>query len=202
MCASEIEKLLASIEGWLTVNEGQLLYNLAKNCKGNGVIVEIGSWKGRSTVCLAKGSKEGKKLKVYAIDPHANTPSHKDLGEASTLVTFKRNISSAGVDEIVVPLVKTSAEARKTWGATPRICQGHPSSKAVQLLFIDGSHEYQMVKLDFELWFPEVVNGGIVAFHDTTDHAGPYRVVKEFVCKSRNLRKRALKPKNLFKKSR
>ena len=30
--------------------EGEFLYNMAKNCTGKGVIVEIGSWMGRSTI--------------------------------------------------------------------------------------------------------------------------------------------------------
>jgi hypothetical protein len=50
MLASGIEKLLASIEVWLTVNEGELLYNLAKNCKGNGVIIEISALQGHTFV--------------------------------------------------------------------------------------------------------------------------------------------------------
>ncbi|MGZ4924459.1 MAG: hypothetical protein ACXV5H_10990, partial [Halobacteriota archaeon] len=44
-------------EGWLADIEGTLLYTLGKNCKANGAIVEIGSWKGKSTIFLAKGSK-------------------------------------------------------------------------------------------------------------------------------------------------
>lgn len=57
----EIKKLVERVDGWLTHGEGGLLYNLAKNCKGNGVIVEIGSWKGKSTIWLGAGSKDWEK---------------------------------------------------------------------------------------------------------------------------------------------
>ena len=40
--------------GWLNEAEGLLLYRLARNCSGKGVIVEIGSWKGRSTIWLGQ----------------------------------------------------------------------------------------------------------------------------------------------------
>ncbi len=70
MTKEEVQKLAAPIKGWLKDKEGQLLYDLAKNCTGKGVIVEIGSWKGKSTTWLAHGSKEGNKVRVYAIDPH------------------------------------------------------------------------------------------------------------------------------------
>jgi hypothetical protein len=63
----EIKKLVFKINGWLTDKEGELLYNLAKNCTGKGVIVEIGSWKGKSTIWLGKGSKAGKKLRFMQL---------------------------------------------------------------------------------------------------------------------------------------
>ncbi|WP_455277747.1 hypothetical protein [[Eubacterium] cellulosolvens] len=56
-----IKKLTDKVEGWLTDKEGELLYKLAKQCTGKGVIVEIGSWKGKSTIWLGMGSKNGKK---------------------------------------------------------------------------------------------------------------------------------------------
>lgn len=37
------------VEGWLTEREGRLLFDRASRCTGRGVIVEIGSWKGKST---------------------------------------------------------------------------------------------------------------------------------------------------------
>lgn len=58
------------IEGWLADVEGALLYSLARKCNANGVIVEIGSWKGKSTIFIAKGSEAGQRVRVYAIDPH------------------------------------------------------------------------------------------------------------------------------------
>ncbi len=44
------------IEGWLTEKEGIFLYKMANKCTGRGVIVEIGSWKGKSTIWLSLGS--------------------------------------------------------------------------------------------------------------------------------------------------
>ena len=48
--------------GWHTDTNGGLLYTLAKKCRGDGVIVEIGSWKGRSTSWLGLGSKAGENV--------------------------------------------------------------------------------------------------------------------------------------------
>ncbi|WP_218280645.1 class I SAM-dependent methyltransferase [Verrucomicrobium spinosum] len=53
------------IEGWFTWKEALSLYELAKALPSNSTVVEIGSWKGRSTYCLAQGLKDGS---VHAID--------------------------------------------------------------------------------------------------------------------------------------
>ncbi len=169
----DIKQIVDRVDGWLTHKEGELLYNLAKNCCGKGVIVEIGSWKGKSTTWLAKGSKAGKKVKVYAIDPHTGSSEHKKMyGQVLTYAEFRTNMKNASVSDIVFPIVKTSAEAAKNF------------DRPVELIFIDGAHEYELVKLDFESWFPKIAEGGIMAFHDTTTWPGPKKIVEKFVYKS------------------
>jgi len=163
------------IDGWLTEKEGNLLHKLAKNSRG--AIVEIGSWKGKSTIELAKGSKAGNNAKIYAIDPHTGSQMQKQrFGKIWTFDEFKKNIKNAGVDDVIVPLVKTSKEAARNF------------DKPVQLIFIDGDHDYEMVKLDFDLWYPKVSEGGIMALHDTVGWSGPQKVAEESLYKSRNFR--------------
>ena len=161
--------IINKIGGWLSNIEGELLYTLARNCLGNGVIVEIGSWKGKSTSWLGIGSEDGNKIKVYAIDPHTGSKEHKLYSDVWTFDTFKKNIKEVGVENIVIPIVKTSKEAAKDFNLP------------VELIFIDGSHEYEDVKLDFDLWFPKLIKGGVMAFHDTIDWAAPKKVVEEFL---------------------
>jgi predicted O-methyltransferase YrrM len=168
-----IERQVAGIGGWLTPKEGRLLYDLARRCTGRGVVVEIGSWKGKSTIWLANGARDGAGAVVYAIDPH--TASSDNLATQSavpTLAEFMGNIRAAGLEDRVVPLVMTSEEAARTF------------AQPVELIFIDGAHDYASVALDLELWFPKVVEGGTIAFHDTVAWEGPRRLVAERVFRS------------------
>ncbi len=170
----EVKRTAENVGGWLLDQEGELLYGLAKRCEGKGVIVEIGSWKGKSTIWLGKGSKAGKGVRIYAIDPHTGSSEHREqLGRVWTFDEFRLNVSSAGVDDVVVPIVKTSNDAAPEF------------NQPIELIFIDGAHEYDAVKLDFELWFPKVIDGGIMVFHDTTEGEGPRKVVREKLYKSR-----------------
>ena len=58
----------------------------------------------------------------------------------------------------------------------------------MELLFVDGAHDEELVNEDFDKWVPKVVMDGIVAFHDTTWHAGPRRVVGRRVYRSRTFK--------------
>ena len=174
MNIEETKKFADAVDGWLTNKEGETLYNLAKSCSGNGVIVEIGSWKGKSAIWLGNGSKNGDNVKIYAIDPHVGSPEQQKENEKIwTFEEFKKNIKNAGLDDVIAPLVKTSEEAAKNF------------NKPVEFIFIDGAHEYEFVKLDFDLWFPKLLNGGTMAFHDTIGWEGPKKVVTDHIFKSK-----------------
>ena len=135
----------------------------------NGVIVEIGSFKGKSTVCLAKGSSAGARVEVHAIDPHVGTLEQRlSLGGGSSLDDLRRNVKTAGVDHLVVPIVMRSEVVGREW------------RKPISFLWIDGDHSYAAARRDFELFLPWVVEGSTIAFHDSTQGELPKLVVECF----------------------
>lgn len=168
----EVKTRIQSVKGWLSPIEVRTLYRLARNCTGRGVIVEIGSWQGKSTICLAGGSKAGGGPKVYAIDPHVGSPEHQMTGKIWTFDAFEKNIADAGLTDRVVPIVKMSGDAVQD------------IREPIELLFIDGAHEYEAVKADFENYEPLLLEGGVIAFHDTVGWPGPERLVAETIFRS------------------
>jgi predicted O-methyltransferase YrrM len=160
--ARTVKPLIADVPGWLTDEEGEALYELARGCTGRGAIVEIGSWKGKSTICLGLGSRAGSGVRIFAIDPHADYR----FGD------FKGNVDRAGIEDLVTPIASLSQAAADGF------------AEPIELLFVDGSHEEALVREDFDKWVPKVVNGGWVAFHDTTWTQGPRRVVGERIYRS------------------
>lgn len=154
-------KVTENVGGWLTEAEGIFLYNTAKRVKAENIVVEIGSWKGKSTICLGNGSKNGNKAKIFAIDPHIGSSEHQKMfGKVDTFEEFKQNITKASVIDFIKPIRDTSKNSAKSF------------SQRIEFIFIDGDHRYKFVKLDFELWFPKVTNGGIIAFHDSWHFIG------------------------------
>ena len=164
--SERVKPLLADVPGWLTDEEGEALYDLARACTGRGAIVEIGSWKGKSTICLGLGSRAGNGVRIFAIDPHTDYR----FGD------FTRNIERAGIADLVTPIAALSQPAADHF------------HEAIELLFVDGSHEESLVREDFDKWVPKVLDGGWVAFHDTTWTAGPRKVVGQGVYRSRRFK--------------
>lgn len=185
-----LRKLTNAIHGWTALDELAFLYRTAQLQKKGGVIVEIGSWQGRSTVCMAKGSEHGNGARIYAIDPFTGSSENQIPGvKIWTRDDFERNLEKTDTKALVTTLAMTSDDAAKSW------------DRPIDFLFIDGAHEYEYVKNDFLLFSPYVVDGGIIAFHDTTPNLkailqglplfglpGPRQVVWEYVFKQRTFK--------------
>jgi predicted O-methyltransferase YrrM len=156
------------VEGWLSETQGRELYRAALACATLGAIVEIGSWKGRSTVWLAAAARRAGTV-VYAIDRHE---ASREDPAARTYDEFHRNLESAGLLDHVRPLVMSSREAE-------RVVQGR-----VGVLFIDGDHSLAGAQEDFTLWLPRLAPGAALLCHDvsTASYSGPRRMFQRLVC--------------------
>ena len=129
------------------------LYKTARELLPDSIIVEIGSFKGRSTSCLAFGCV-GTKKRVYSIDTF-NGNEH-DFFDREFYNTFINNLDYNKLLEYVTPLIGDSSSIAKKW------------ELPINMLFVDGSHKYQDVLNDFKNFYPFVIEGGIIAFHDIT----------------------------------
>jgi predicted O-methyltransferase YrrM len=164
----DVRRTASAVEGWLSDDQGRALHAAASATTGRGAIVEIGSWKGRSTIWLASGARRARH-RVVAIDPHAG--SHEDPS-ASTFDAFRTNLERAGLAGQVEVMVMTSADAARTMEGP------------VELLFVDGDHSREGAARDADLWLPRVLPGGVVMFHDvaTSGYAGPRRIFQRRIC--------------------
>lgn len=141
-----------------------------------GVTVEIGSFKGKSTVMLANVATHYGGGPIVAIDPHSfenpELAGHRET-TGSSWHEFNQNIQRAGMTSIVEAHRAFSTDMASNW------------SRPIRLLWVDGNHTYAGAKDDFDGFMPSVIPGGIVAFHDALHpFTGPICVFVEDVLRS------------------
>jgi len=161
--------------GFLGENEARFLGMLAACVPARGAIVEIGSFKGKSTVMLASVAAHYGLGPVVAIDPHTS-PSTTDPGIAASSSTFEEflaAVKAAGLTEHVEAHRAFSRDVAKGW------------NRPIRLLWIDGDHTFRGAKEDFDLFAPHVVKDGVVALHDALNaFEGPIRIFVEEILRS------------------
>ena len=161
---------------FLTEEDFCQLYNLASNVPENGRIVEIGAGAGCSMVTMGIGSDaKNKEIELISVDTFHYSKYIEYGGEIDkefVLAKFLENVKFWGLD--VKLLREHSALACRKIG-----------DKSVDLLFIDGDHQYPEVKADIINYSPKMKDGGIFCGHDYQGvHDGVVRAVDEIFNKN------------------
>jgi MMP 1-O-methyltransferase len=154
----------------LTEREARFLALVAAGAPAEGAILEIGSFKGKSTVGLASVARRYGFAPIVSVDPHS-APAVTDFGHGSQQSSwddFQASLRTAGVAAHVEAHRAYSRELAQGW------------SRPIRFLWIDGDHTYRGAKEDIDLFRPHLVPGAIVALHDVLHtFDGPIRVFVE-----------------------
>lgn len=163
-----LQRLLEGVDGWLPLPEAYLLRDLAEATQAD--IVEIGCYRGRSTIALCCGATESGRL-VHSVDPHRPaTGFYGGTFGPQDREFYYRNLLASGMAQRAALINLTSAQAGRSW------------EEPVGLLFVDGDHTYDAVRRDIDIWGAHVVASGIVAFDDAKDPTGgPSKVIAELI---------------------
>jgi MMP 1-O-methyltransferase len=159
-----------TIKGWLAHDAALLLYRLARAVR-RGCIVEVGSYRGRSTVVLARGAAAGGNAPIYAVEPHEHFVGALggEFGPEDR-AAFYRNMVRTGAYRQVRLLNVSSEILAPGW------------TEPVALLWLDGDHSYEGVSRDFHAWERHLLPACDVVLDDADDPAlGPYRLVEELI---------------------
>ena len=154
----------AGVEGWLTDAQADRLAAAARRLGAGARVVEIGSFRGRSTIVLARAAPAD--AEVVAIDPHLGSDrgpqeiaARPGLGEAD-LAAFRANLERFGVAGRVRHVRAPSQDALEA-------VEG-----AVDLLYVDGAHRYRPARADLQRWGARVRAGGALLVHDAFSSVG------------------------------
>lgn len=155
---------VADVDGWMSPDQGAALHDAAWRCPAGGRIVEIGSFRGRSTIVLALAADPT--VEIVAVDPHAgNDRGPREIegfgAEAGDdHAVFVANLTAAGVHDRVRHLREFSERAHA-------LVDG-----GVDVLYVDAAHRYAPALADITTWGARVHDGGLMLVHDSFSSIG------------------------------
>ena len=161
---SDVFAAVAHVNGWMTHDQAQRLWNRSSELTAGATVVEIGSFQGRSMCVLASAAAPG--VTLFAIDPHGGNDRGPQEIEGfveeaeSDHRLFLRNLENAGVRDRVTYLRKFANDA------LPDVPQD------IDLLYVDGAHRFAPASQDIRQWGAKVKAGGRLLVHDSFSSIG------------------------------
>lgn len=161
------------LQGW---SEFTALYRRwVREASPGSRFVEVGIWRGRSTIAMAEFIREsGKRIEFTAVDHFQGSEEHQAELEATgddLMDLFDRHARAAGVRELIHLIPCASVEAAQ-----------RVADLSCDLVYLDASHDAESVAADIHAWWPKVKHGGHLAGHDWGGNwPGVTRAVTEFV---------------------
>lgn len=156
-------------ENWFSYPN--LYSKVIKTFNSGSKFVEVGSWKGRSSLFMATEiANSGKEIDFYCVDTWEGSIEHKNYTELQDLYSIFLN-NMKPVEKYYHHLKTPSLKAVNYF-----------DDQSLDFVFIDASHEYEDVKNDIIAWLPKVKKGGILAGHDYYENStfsDVSKVVKE-----------------------
>jgi len=197
-----LELMEEDVQGWS--RDDSIFLNLFTELKPS-VVVEIGSWKGYTAIKMAEAVKELKlNCKIYCIDTWLGAAEfHTNLADTKTrnllmkngypqiYYQFLSNIVHRGFQNVVIPIPNSSLIGS-------RILRYHKIYP--DFVYIDGSHEYEDVKLDINNFYNLAKKNSYILVDDyESSFVGVKKAIDEF-CQRNNVSKKAYGDRILIKK--
>lgn len=161
---------LREVKGFLARDEAEALHEAALAASGQGPLMEIGSYCGRSAGVLGDAARENGTV-LFAVDHHRGAeetqpgwPHHDpdtwdaEAGAIDTLPFFRQTIRALGLESSVIAVIGDSETVARCW-RTP-----------IRFLFIDGGHGRDVAWTDYRAWTPHLERGGVLAIHDVFEN--------------------------------
>ena len=181
------KKDLTSIRGWLSPLEQNALYGLGR--LSPGPILEIGSWVGRSAICIASGvldSTQKKEFVAAELGPTLENFRELEDGRIGFFypVDSDTNMGACSkelYENEIEPVLEhpggvlgqlranlTAMEVDKAVTIVTGDFRDTLEPKTYQLIFIDAMHDEAEINRNAPCLKPLLAPGSILACHDTT----------------------------------
>jgi MMP 1-O-methyltransferase len=158
----------SDIPSWLGRHEALALAAACFTLPPDAIVVEIGSFLGKSAIMLAGARKQAGSGTVHCIDPFDasgdafSVPIYREIAYADTRplrARFQANIARAGLTGWIEVHQGTAASVANRWTAP------------IDMLFVDGDQSPEGARLAYDAWSPFLKAGGLIALHNSTSRS-------------------------------
>lgn len=153
------------LSGLIDADQGEVLRSLASQVPGDLAIVEVGSFRGKSTAFLADGARGGGGSRVYAVDPWdlpGNPYGKHGFSAPEVREDFEAQLKACRLWSRVTPVRAFSVDAAARW-----------MGPKIGLLYIDGDHEEAAVRADVAAWSKHLAADHVIVFDDLDTKRNP-----------------------------
>ena len=176
-----VKKVADEAKGFMPPDEAEALWDAAWAMAPHGVLLEVGTYCGKSATWLGAAAQL-RGGRVVTVDHHRGSEENQagwehhdpalvdpETGLMDTLPFFRATMHAAGLEDTVTAVVGRSTAVAAMW-STP-----------LALLFIDGGHSEEHAQNDYTGWAGFVAPQGVLAIHDVFEHPAdggqaPYHV--------------------------
>jgi predicted O-methyltransferase YrrM len=156
-----MDKRILDIHGWMDIQYLEWIQETINNLPDNSLIVELGAWKGKSTLAMLLAKKSNDILvtvDTWLGQPNLRTAEHRDSIRGDLFLEFMYNMPIkpewySGQSEGFYYLRMESILASILF-----------ANKSVDFLFIDSDHT--KFGEDIDAWYRKIKTGGIISGHD------------------------------------
>jgi len=149
-----------AIQGWMNDRELGFLHGAALSIADGATVVEVGSWRGRSTVAICEGVSGKHGVTLYAVDTF--------MGNIDNDTMLERHREELAKDQIYTEFCANTG--RYSFVETLRMSSQEASRQfvdgSIDWIFIDAQHTFDAVRDDIRWWYAKVKMGGLISGHD------------------------------------
>lgn len=162
---SNMNPQILEIDGWMAPEELTWLYETARKVPQDGLIVEIGAWKGRSSAALYEGAENEKA--IVSIDTwkgQDDLPDHQIAQKIDMWGVYIRNMKQLGL--IVYPIQRGFENDNRSWFfiSDSVAAAAEFPDQSIDWLFIDGDH--RKTGADIDAFLPKMKPDSLITGHD------------------------------------
>jgi hypothetical protein len=144
-------------------------------------VLEVGSWLGRSTKALAATARQ-----VFCVDHwrgSKNDATEEEAKDIDPWVEFNSNLGHEINRRTVIPINRGHDEISPSMTHFDSLTMDTCPVAPVDMVFIDGAHDYESVVRDIKNARAMLKPGGLICGHDfnPSAHPGVVQAVKELV---------------------